>query len=166
LNTDTKRICNEINVKRFLHVGDIIIRTIDFQLSKDSGHTQILPGASDYLDGLRREFADVCQMLSEVKDTVVRGIPSAAARDIRHCTIIPQLGFLVAVTLDPNSGEGVYHGQHHPEGEWAMCFASDDTAYYKNQLVLDLDSQYGDLPSRIAGEFSTGTVEHVQELTC
>ena len=137
-----------------MHVGDIIIRTIDFQLSKDSGHTEILPGASDYLDGLRREFADVCQMLPELKNTVVREIPSAAAEYIRHCTIMPQLGFLIAVTLDPNSGEGVYHGQHHPEGEWTMCFASDGVVYYKNQLMLDLDSQYGDLPSRIAGEFS------------
>jgi DNA mismatch repair protein MSH5 len=79
-------------------------------------------------------------------------VPREAARYIRHCTIMPQLGFLVAVQLDPETGEGVYHGQHHPDGEWMMYFVSEDIVYYKNQLMLDLDSQYGDLPSRIAGE--------------
>ncbi len=134
-------------------MGDIIIRTIDFQLSKENGHTEILAGASDYLDGLRREFADVCQMLPEIQASVVREIPREAAGYIRHCTIMPQLGFLLAVALDPETGEGFYHGQLDRGGEWTMCFSSDDVVYYRNQLTLDLDSQYGDLPSRIAGEF-------------
>ncbi|KAK4158209.1 muts domain V-domain-containing protein [Chaetomidium leptoderma] len=146
------RICIEINIKRFLHIGDIIIRTIDFQLSKESGHTEILPGASEYLDGLRREFADVCHLLPQLKEYVVQEVPREAVEYIRHCTVMPQLGFLTAVTIDPTTGEGVYHGQNHPEGEWMMCFFSEDVAYYKNQLMLDLDSQYGDLPSRIADE--------------
>jgi DNA mismatch repair protein MSH5 len=136
-----------------LHVGDIIIRTIDFQLSKESGHTEILPGASDYLDGLRREFAEVCHLLPELKQSVVQEVPTEAAQFILHCTVMPQLGFLIAVRLDPCTGEGAYHGQNHAEGEWMMCFVSDDMVYYKNQLMLDLDSQYGDLPSRIAGMF-------------
>lgn len=92
-------------------------------------------------------------MLPELKDSVVQGIPRAAVEHIHHCTIMPQLGFLIAVRLDPETAEGVYHGQHNSGGEWVMCFASEDMAYYKNQLMLDLDSQYGDLLSQIAGEF-------------
>ncbi|SPQ18976.1 a22c99f1-1a2f-4758-a9a1-07ceedd3614c [Thermothielavioides terrestris] len=88
-NTLLRHICSEINVKRFLHVGDIIIRTIDFQLSKDSGRTEILPGASEYLDGLREEFAH-------------------------------EKGYIMASIIP--------------------------------RLMLDLDVQYGDLPSRIADE--------------
>jgi DNA mismatch repair protein MSH5 len=65
---------------------------------------------------------------------------------------MPQLGFLLAVALDPETGDGFYHGQHDHEGEWTTCFSSDDVVYYKNRLMRDLDSQYGDLPSRIAGE--------------
>jgi DNA mismatch repair protein MSH5 len=131
----------------------MIIRTIDFQLSKETGHTEILQGASDCLDELRREFTGVCQMLPELRDSVVRGLPRAAVEHVHHCTIMPQLGFLIAVRLDTDTREGAYHGQHNPEDEWIMCFASEDMAYYKNQLMLDLDSQYGDLPSRIAGKF-------------
>ncbi|KAK4239460.1 muts domain V-domain-containing protein [Achaetomium macrosporum] len=146
------RICNEIDVKRYLHLGDIIIRTIDFQLSKENGRTEILVGASEYLDGLRQEFASVRDMLPDLKESVVQEVPREAAKHIRHCTVMPQLGFLTAVTLDPETGEGVYHGQHHPQDEWRMCFVSEYVAYYKNRLMLDLDSQYGDLPSRIADE--------------
>ncbi|KAK4128317.1 hypothetical protein N657DRAFT_652032 [Parathielavia appendiculata] len=146
------RICTEIDVKRFMHIGDVIMRTIDFQLSKENGRTEIHLGASEYLDGLRREFADVCQALPEVKESVVREVPREAAQYLQHCTVMPQLGFLIAVKLDPETGEGVYHGQNHPDGQWMMCFTSGDIVYYKNQLMLDLDSQYGDLPSRIADE--------------
>lgn len=92
-------------------------------------------------------------MLPDLKESVRQEAPSAAAEHIHHCTVMPQLGFLIAVRLDPETGEGIYHGQAHPEDEWVMCFASEDMAYYKNQLMLDLDSQYGDLPSRIVGGF-------------
>ena len=96
-------------------------------------------------------------MLPELHETVVRTSPRAAVGYIRHCTIMLQLGFLLAVTLDPGTGEGFYYGQHDHKGEWTMCFSSGDVAYYKNQLMLDLDFQYGDLPSRIAGEFEMGS---------
>ena len=105
-------------------------------------------------------------MLPELQETVVRTSPRAAVGYIRHCTIMPQLGFLLAVTLDPETGEGFYHGQHDHEGEWTMCFCSGDVAYYKNQLMLELDSQYGDLPSRITGEFELGSsLEVARRLT-
>lgn len=92
-------------------------------------------------------------MLPKLKQSVVQEAPAEAAQFILHCTVMPQLGFLIAVKLDPGTGEGAYHGQTHPGGEWMMCFISDDMVYYKNQLMLDLDSQYGDLPSCIAGMF-------------
>ncbi|GAB1311213.1 hypothetical protein MFIFM68171_01423 [Madurella fahalii] len=147
-----KQICNEIDVRPFLYVGEIIIRTIDFQLSKESGRTEILPGASECLDELRKEFTNVCRTLPDLKRSVVRDIPRAAVEHVHHCTVMPQLGFLTAVRLNPNTREGMYHGQNCPNDEWIMCFSSEGIVYYKNRFMLDLDSQYGDLPSRIADE--------------
>lgn len=100
----------------------------------------------------------MCGQLSDLKDSILREIPREAAKYVHHCTTMPQLGFLIAVQLDHETGAGVYHGQHCPEGEWVMCFSSEDLAYYKNQLMVDLDSQYGDLPSRIVGEFTKNWV--------
>jgi len=82
---------------------------------------------------------------------VIQGVPKTVAQHILHCTVMPQLGFLIGVRLDPRTGEGIYHGQYHLGDEWTLCFTADELAYYKNQRMLDLDSQYGDLPSRIAG---------------
>jgi DNA mismatch repair protein MSH5 len=104
-------------------------------------------------------------MLPELREAAVRDAPREAAEYIRHCTVMPELGFLIAVSLNPETGEGVYHGQGHAEGEWMMCFVSEDVVYYKNQLMLDLDSQYGDLPSRIAGKFEPATFLNNQQLT-
>ena len=58
-------------MRRLLSVGDLIVRTIDFQLSKESGRTEIMQGVSEYLDGLRKEFAEVCEMLPDLKDAVI-----------------------------------------------------------------------------------------------
>ncbi len=92
-------------------------------------------------------------MLPELKESVVRQIPPRAAEYIRYCTIMPDLGFLTAVSMDPETGEGIYHGQDLHDDEWTMVFFSRDIVYYKNRLMLDLDSQYGDLPSRITSQF-------------
>jgi DNA mismatch repair protein MSH5 len=96
-------------------------------------------------------------MLPELKETVVRQIPPEAAEYIRHCTIMPDRGFLIGVSMDPDTGEGIYHGQGLHGDEWMMFFFSRDVVYYKNRLMLDLDSQYGDLPSCIAGQFEPHT---------
>lgn len=83
---------------------------------------------------------------------VRREAPPWATKHIRYCTVLPELGFLVAVTLDSSRGEGFYLGQGAADGPWDPCFVNGDLVFYKNALMLDLDAQFGDLPSRIARE--------------
>lgn len=128
------------------------MRTIDFQLSRETGITEILPGASEYLDGLKHELSEVYRFLPELAEHVARDVPQEFASYIRHCTVMADLGFLVAVQRDPETGEGTYYGQYHPEGEWTLFLVTGDIAYYKNQAMRDLDSQYGDLLGRIVGQ--------------
>jgi DNA mismatch repair protein MSH5 len=91
-------------------------------------------------------------MLPEANALVRREAPPWATKHIRYCTVLPELGFLVAVTLDSSTGEGFYLGQGAADGPWDSIFVSGDLVYYKNALMLDLDAQFGDLPSRIARE--------------
>ncbi|KAK1828220.1 muts domain V-domain-containing protein [Podospora conica] len=141
-----------IDTPSFLSIGEMILATIDFELSKDTGHTEIVQGASQTLDGLKADFARICQMLPEANATVRREAPPWATKHIRYCTILPELGFLVAVTLDSSTGEGFYLGQGAADGPWDPSFVNGDLVYYKNALMMDLDAQFGDLPSRIAQE--------------
>ncbi|KAK0730594.1 muts domain V-domain-containing protein [Lasiosphaeris hirsuta] len=120
-------------------LGKMLLKTIDFQLSKESGHTEIMQGASENLDELKSVFTHACEMLPDLTDGIRKETPAWAAQHIRHCTILPQLWFLVAVTLNRETGEGLYSGQ-----------TTDDN--WQNSSLLELDSHYGDLPSQIADE--------------
>lgn len=135
-----------------MSLGELILETIDFKLSTESGRTEILQGASEELDDFRRIFSHVCQMLPNAKESAQRELPSWAAQYVHYCTILPELGFLLAVTLNPETGEGVYHGQDAAADDWHIKFINGDLVHYKNTAMLDLDSQYGDLPSQIASE--------------
>ncbi|KAK0737687.1 muts domain V-domain-containing protein [Apiosordaria backusii] len=160
------KICDKIDPRHFLFLADKIMRTFDFEASKDSQRTIILSGASPGLDQLRQELAEVCDMLPELRDSIAREAPKWANKHILHCTVLEQSGFLIGVAVKPDTGVGVYHGHELLDDEWELVFVTEDVAYYKNQLMHDLDSQYGDLPSHIADEEMLLVMElsgHVRE---
>ncbi|KAK3695186.1 muts domain V-domain-containing protein [Podospora appendiculata] len=146
------RIYNNIDSKKMLSVGDMIMKTIDFKLSKEKGHTEIMPGSSAKLDEMRQEFADLYHMLPEVTRGIQKGVPPWATEHIRDCIIFPRLGFLTAVAVNPDTGQGMYDGQGSLDDEWNSVFSSGDLIYFKNRAMTDLDHEYGDLPSLIADE--------------
>ncbi|KAK0733359.1 muts domain V-domain-containing protein [Lasiosphaeria miniovina] len=146
------KIRSSIDPRIFLSIGETILKTINFKLSMETGRTEILTGASDNLDELRREFAHVCQILPKIKGELLRDVPEWVTEHIHHCTVIPQLGFLVAVTFNPEIGEGVYSGQDLAGDAWHISFISEDLVYYKTSTMANLDLQHGDLSARIADE--------------
>ncbi|KAK4197480.1 putative muts protein 5, partial [Triangularia verruculosa] len=158
-------ILRDIDPRQFLLLADKIMRTFDFETSKDSQRTIILSGASLGLDQLRQELAEVCDMLPDIRDRIAREAPRWANKHILHCTILEQTGFLIGVAVKPDTGVGVYYG-HDLDEEWELVFVTEDVAYYKNRLMNDLDSQYGDLPSYITDEEMMLVMElsgHVRE---
>lgn len=137
----------------FFSIGKLILSTIDFQLSKESGHTVIQSGISKRLDELRNLYHEVLNWLPLLNDDVRKGVPFWAKRHIQYCTLLPDIGFLIAVTLDPENMEGLYGGEDSPDGPWQLEFVNDDAAYYKDAVMLELDERHGDLPSEITSEF-------------
>ncbi|CAP65007.1 uncharacterized protein PODANS_1_13960 [Podospora anserina S mat+] len=160
------KICDTIDPRPFLLLADKIMRTFDFEASKDSQRTIILSGASPGLDQLRQELAEVCDMLPDIRDNIAREAPRWANKHILHCTVMEQSGFLIGVAIKPDTGVGVYYGHDLLDDEWELVFVTEGVAYYKNKLMHDLDSQYGDLPSYITEEEMLLVMElsgHVRE---
>ncbi|KAK0672811.1 putative muts protein 5 [Cercophora samala] len=160
------KICETIDPRQFLLLADKIMRTFDFEASKDSQRTIILSGASPGLDQLRQELAEVCDMLPDIRDSIARGAPKWANKHILHCTVMEQSGFLIGVAIKPDTGVGVYYGHDLLDDEWELVFVAEEVAYYKNSLMHDLDSQYGDLPTYITEEEMLLVMElsgHVRE---
>ncbi|KAK0656043.1 muts domain V-domain-containing protein [Cercophora newfieldiana] len=146
------RVFDSIDPRMFTSVGETIFKTIDFKLSKENGRTEIRTGASEILDELRRTFSRICKMLPGVEDALRKGVPAHFACHIQYCAIIPQLGFFTAITLDGESGEGIYNGNDAVGDNWQLGFVHEGIAYYKNNKMVDLDSHYGHLPTEISDE--------------
>ncbi|KAK0628150.1 muts domain V-domain-containing protein [Bombardia bombarda] len=66
------KIYHNIDSQCILTIGEMIMNTIDFKLSKDVGHTEIFPGASERLDELKQEFGEVYHMLPNIKEGIER----------------------------------------------------------------------------------------------
>ncbi|KAM7223523.1 MutS domain V domain containing protein [Rhypophila decipiens] len=146
------RIYNTVDSDRLLAVGERILQTFDFQLSKENGRTEILPGASEELDRYKGRYTSIYDTLPRVREAIVSNAPGWASRHIRDCIMFPGQGFLIEVTLDEKTGEGVYRGEKCMGGPWEMIFVKDDAVYYKNQLMRQLDDEWGDPAADVADE--------------
>ena len=97
-------------------------------------------------------FSHICQVLPRVREEIRTQTPVWASRHINRCTVLPELGFLLAVTLNPNTREGVYNGQGMIGDYWELELIDGDLVHCKTAIMRDLDAQYGELPSEIASE--------------
>ncbi|KAK4224619.1 muts domain V-domain-containing protein, partial [Podospora fimiseda] len=144
------RIREEIDTSQFIVLSKVIMETFDFDASKTSGHTEIRPTASDCLSELRSEYEQLMSLLPELKQTQLNEVPKWAHKYILDCSISRQLGFLVRVTPDPETGEGMYHGKD--EDEWEKILVNETGVFYATRYMNELRSQYGDLISSILDE--------------
>ncbi|KAL0469200.1 muts domain V domain-containing protein [Neurospora intermedia] len=146
------KLQEDINTQGILQAGEMIVNTIDFELSQDTGRTEILPGASERLDELKDDFTQVYQILSDVKREILTQIPKWAVQYVQECTIVPRLGFLIVVALNPETGEGAFNVTGLADDEWHQVVKDEQWAYYKNRAMVELDDMYGDLTEEIADE--------------
>lgn len=149
---------DDIDTQAILQAGELIVNTIDFKLSQDTGKTEILRGASERLDDLKDDYTQVFQELPDFKREILAQVPRWAVQYIQDCTIVPRLGFLIGVTLNLETGEGAFNGSGVADDEWHLVVTDHQRAYYKNKTMADLDDVYGDITEEIAGEFPQSCV--------
>ncbi|KAK3394536.1 DNA mismatch repair protein MutS [Podospora didyma] len=146
------KICEGIDSQAFEAIGNLIVHTLDFKLSGENGHTEINKGVSTTLDKLEQKLATVVQLLPALQQAASSYIPRWAVQHIQHCTIMSQLGFLLAVTRNPETGQGVYNGKELADDNWEIVFATKDVVYYKTRVMLAFDERYGNVHTDIANE--------------
>lgn len=141
-----------VDSDRLLALGEKILQTFDFQLSKENRRTEILPGASEKLDSLRAKYTQIYDALPRVKETVARRAPAWASKYIQDCVMFPGEGYLTVVTLDKETGEGVYRGNDPVNDPWEMVFVRGSVVHYKNQLMRQIDKEWGDPAAEVASK--------------
>jgi len=151
--------------RSLLSIGERILQTFDFQLSKENGRTEILQGASEELDRTREKYTEVYDMLPRAREAVVSTAPEWASRYIQDCIMFPGHGFLITVTLDEETGGGVYTGDNVEYDPWEMMFVREGLVHYKNQMMRRMDEEFGDPATEIASKSKSSGITTGKKLT-
>lgn len=139
-------------------VGELISSTIDFEQSEYRERPTVRLGIYEDLDRLKRHYDGMNSFLAEVVQRTIQASPSWAASYIRSCIFLPQLGFLLAIELDPETGYSKYRGERENGDCWEQLFVADGAVHYKNNDMRHLDEQFGDIYCEIAGRFNNSEV--------
>jgi DNA mismatch repair protein MSH5 len=112
-------------------------------------------GVDPELDQLKHLFAGLEDILAQVRMRLLQIMPGWARVHPVNCIFYPQLGFLVAVVLDPETGQGAYHGQGLNNDNWVKMFTNEGLVLYKTRMMRDLDQTYGDPYGQLVGMYTT-----------
>ncbi|GAM86102.1 hypothetical protein ANO11243_041120 [Dothideomycetidae sp. 11243] len=152
------KVSNQIDGQALATLGRLITDTVDFEESCEQHRTIIKPGFDPELDEIKRMYGGLERLLSHVAEHIARTIPAVHDAQI-NVIFFPQIGFLIAVRLIPNTRRGVYEGNE--DDNWELMFTTSEYAYYKNANVKEMDQQFGD----IYGQICNREIEIAQELS-
>lgn len=117
---------------------------IDFEESKTENRVVIKPCIDTDLDEMKRVYYGLDDFLSHVAQRLL--LPEECS--IYSVVYFPQLGFLIKMPVD------------QPHGEMEFQFSADESSYYKNQVMQDLNEEIGDIHTNIVDK----ELELVQEI--
>lgn len=103
-------------------VGRKISETVDLEKSADESRTVILPGIDEELDQLKRTLEGLDDLLNEVAAKLSEKMPSDLRASL-NVIYFPQIGFLVTVPIDPETGDAVYAGGF--DNAWKQVFTTE-----------------------------------------
>lgn len=118
----------------------------------DRGRIAVKHGIDADLDERKRSYDGMESFLANVIAKLQGSLPEWARKYVKNCTFFPQLGFLTAVSINPQTGKGNYDGEGLHDA-WTCMFLADGSAYYKNRQMKELDEELGDLYCMIIGNF-------------
>lgn len=147
----TTNILTQIHPIILNEVGALIADTIDFQTSAELHRTTILQGVDPELDATKRTYDGMESLLTQVANRLSAEVPEWASQYVENCIFFPQLGFLTAIPIDPETNIGKYEGEGLSNDVWKKMFVSNDTGYYKNRAMIEMDDYFGDLYGTICG---------------
>ena len=155
--TIARRILEHFDKQQLGAVGKMINDVVDFDASLEQRRTVVLPGVDADLDEAKRTYDGIESMLSEVCEHVANQVPAELNANV-NVIFFPQIGFLISIRLDDDTGQGVYEGS--ADDPWEKMFATESNAYYKNANMSEMDTYFGDIYGRICDR----EIEIVQEL--
>ena len=151
------KIAEKFDSMQLAAVGRMIVNTIDFEASQEHRRTIIRPGVDEELDEAKRTYDGIESLLSQVTEHISGQIPALLNAHV-NVIFFPQIGFLIACQVEGETGRSIYEG---PEDKpWEKMFNTEDSVYYKNANMQEMDAHFGD----IYGHICDKEIEIIQSL--
>ncbi|KAK3061689.1 hypothetical protein LTR53_019688, partial [Teratosphaeriaceae sp. CCFEE 6253] len=100
------KIEDKFDRRQLAALGKLINDVVDIEGSKDQGHTVVKPGVDDELDEAKRTYDGIEDLLSHIANNVAEHVP-AELNSMVSVMFFPQIGFLICIRLDEETGSGV-----------------------------------------------------------
>ncbi|KAF8420824.1 DNA mismatch repair protein MutS [Tirmania nivea] len=127
------------DISRLQNVGLLVDNTIDFEDSANQHRVVVKPNIDERLDNLRRTYSGLDSLLCDAARQVAADLPEDVAA-ILNVVYFPQLGYLIVISADPQTGESNYVGDG-----WEFQFSTATSFYYKNPQMREMDEYLGDM---------------------
>ncbi|KAK5011882.1 chaperone ATPase hsp78 [Cryomyces antarcticus] len=148
------QILDKFEGYHFAQIGKRITEVVDFEESTQQHRTVVKTGVDEELDNMKRTYDGIDNLLSKVARHIAEGVPADLRSDL-NVIYFPQIGFLVAMMPDEETGCAVYEGDI--ADPWERMFTTGNCVYYKNKEVSEMDAHFGDIYGLICGMCMTWT---------
>ncbi|KAB2576043.1 MutS protein-like protein 5 [Lasiodiplodia theobromae] len=135
-------ILETVEFRGLAQVGRKITDIIDFEQSEYQHRTVVHMGIDEELDNMKRTYDGIELVLSQVANHIAEKVPAVLGTSI-NVIFFPQIGFLITVPMDPDTGHGMYEGSQ--QDVWERMFTSEEHVYYKNDNMREMDDHFGDM---------------------
>lgn len=125
---------------------------VDFDESDIQSRTVVRPGVDELLDEKKRILAGLESLLQQRATEIAENVPEGLPADL-HVLYIPQLGFLISMPKDEETGRSLWEGSE--DDPWEHMFSNEAEAYYKNDTMKTTDIEPGDIQTQISGKSTT-----------
>ena len=122
---------------------------VDFVASTEMHRTVVKPGVDIQLDDMKRTYDGIEDLLDKTSQNIANSIPAHYSLDL-NVIFFPQIGFLICVPFNPESGRSDYEGGEREEA-WERIFSTGNRVYYKDYRMVELDETFGDMYASICG---------------
>lgn len=151
------KIGEVFNKKLLAEVGTLINDVVDFTASQEQRRTIIQAGVDENLDEAKRAYDGIENLLSQAAEHVANKVPANLDSKV-NVIFFPQIGFLISIRLSELTGTGVFEGTD--QDPWEKMFSTEANAYYKSNLMIQLDQEFGDVYAHVCDK----EIEIVQQL--
>ena len=112
--------------------------------------TVVNTGVSDELDTMKREYDGIEDLLNLIALEIAKTVPAVYNLDL-NVIFFPQIGFLISIPINPETGKGDWEGGEVVDKRWDRIFSTATRVYYKDFHMRELDETLGDIYALICG---------------